>query len=50
MKLVELTNDEHLLGLDEGMEGGVDDDLAAVGAAVDEVHVAKLKRPSGRVA
>ena len=33
-----LTNDEHLSGLDECVEGGVSDDLAAVGPAVHKVH------------
>ncbi len=37
-----LTNNEHFLGFDEGVKGGVDNDLAAVGPAVDEVHVVQL--------
>jgi hypothetical protein len=31
------------------VEGGVDDDLAAVRAAVDEVHVDQLQHPAGGV-
>ena len=45
-----LTYDEHFLGLNEGVKGCVDDDLAAVGAAVDEVNVAQLEGPPGRIA
>ena len=32
------------------MKGCVDDDLAAVGAAVDEVNVAQLEGPPSRIA
>ena len=33
------TYDEHLFGFDQGVEGDVSDDLAAVRAAVDEIHL-----------
>jgi hypothetical protein len=39
-----LTDDEHLSGFDEGVECGVGDDLAAVGPAVDEVHLGEVER------
>ncbi len=38
----------HLLGLDKRVEGPVGDDLAAVGAAVGEVHLVQVQRATGR--
>ena len=42
------TYDCHVLGVDEGVEGPVGDDLAAVGAAVDEGDAAQPDLQEGQ--
>ena len=45
--LIDLTDDEHLLCLDERVEAAVGNHLTAVGAAIHEAHRVQVQRSTG---